>query len=777
MLRVVQDGLSSVSELSPEAGYPPYVSETSGVATESNQTVHRNKAGRKPDPFFVANMDRYEGDFLMKGGKLPAKASRDGSLSISWTALSEDLNMPLPLLIAHHIHYRRRADGWGRTYGLEERAAVRVAPLSIDEFALMVLAHREQELQTCETGSVSAEGNISGLVEVLRWVAKKDGRAHGVRSSLQFSLSDVIRAGAPPNAANEIKVCLALLDNWHVNKDLPRNPAHLLRYAMARAGVTAAAIERDVGISASSISTWKDGKNLPLSTRWRVVSELEAYLDLPERAFRDAVAEVQAQQRLEMAHEARSYGRACELRISLPYCHHDWSASLEEEFDQWSRFRTTYFLEDMDRAGREWRPATLLMARSYLSMVYGTFTTPLNEKFHIPKDDLTIAYLVFPALIKVRLKFMMDRMQFATGMKKPGLSAWELDRLNFVRSLLHKETGWLAQMPGLADRLKPVIDDQGNEIVTAAEIAIAKADWKRACKKASKKYFKLQKSHARFVVSSRNPHECVVPILSMDNPLEAFAMLCESVKRKEAAVAGDAEALAFWLREMVITGIMTQAAFRVLTLSSLDLEHLVFDEATRTWSLIVPSVLFKNFDGAYFGSQGRSTRRPLYKRVLEDVYGLYDAIERYLAFGRQSILGTTKTDALLVSLPHKRGGVRAQQSDCECGRATASHLRRLIKEMTAEHLGFDADGGRGIPGITRFPAQAFRYILATGVLKTSKAPSELERWKQAADSIHDGLLTVAIYVQYLPDDRRAAVEHCIADGLKMHKLKLRPVAA
>jgi hypothetical protein len=61
------------------------------------------------------------------------------------------------------------------------------------------------------------------------------------------------------------------------------------------------------------------------------------------------------------------------------------------------------------------------------------------------------------------------------------VTKFEVDQIRWVKSLLDPETGWLTQMPQLAERLVPVTARDGEVLVSEADIARVRADWKAAC--------------------------------------------------------------------------------------------------------------------------------------------------------------------------------------------------------------------------------------------------------------------------------------------------------
>ncbi len=409
---------------------------------------------------------------------------------------------------------------------------------------------------------------------------------------------------------------------------------------------------------------------------------------------------------------------------------------------------------------------TIQMQRDWLASVYGSWTTPLH-KLRMAGDDMTVALFIFPRMLHERLAFALARDAAAKnlGVGEGALTRFEVDQIRWVKSLLDPDTGWLTQMPHLAERLVPVTTTDGEVIISDADITRVRADWKGACAAARAAYVEMKASNLKHVKVSRDPHESVRPILLMDNPLSALATLCRGLERDMAGL--DPEPLAYASRDAFIIGMLTQVGFRKGTVEAMEVDDIFYDETRGKWCLRVPAKRFKNGQaGPYFGTG--PGRRHHYERDLLDSHGLYAAIEHYLKAGRRRILGGCETSALFVVNPYERCGLRQQQySWCEKGRMTTAYLGRLVHGIIGKYLRHDPEAGAGIPGITSFPGHAIRHILATGVLKqaVNGSKSATDAWQLAADAIQDGVRTVRAYVQYLPRDRQDELLALLKRGL------------
>jgi hypothetical protein len=162
----------------------------------------------------------------------------------------------------------------------------------------------------------------------------------------------------------------------------------------------------------------------------------------------------------------------------------------------------------------------------------------------------------------------------------------------------------------LAEKLYPVVGKSGNVIVSQEQIDAIKVNWRDACDRAREEYVDIYKSHRKSCKRKRDPHEPVLSILKLGNPLIAFQMLCFG--RQHEPVEPLSYGHACLVRDQVLVGALTQCGFRGETLSMMNLDHLEYDEMRKVWLLNVPRTLFKNERGPYFASpkgEMRSSRR------------------------------------------------------------------------------------------------------------------------------------------------------------------------
>ena len=128
------------------------------------------------------------------------------------------------------------------------------------------------------------------------------------------------------------------------------------------------------------------------------------------------------------------YGKAAQWRIDNTYCFHDWPERLENEFTGWEGFRTAPLCPfDMNRPRGSLSIKTIQMQRDYLEMLLGSWTTDLNPKFCIDRDDVTLGLLVFPRMFQERLEFALERDKKAKRSKQGFLTKFEIDQIRWVK--------------------------------------------------------------------------------------------------------------------------------------------------------------------------------------------------------------------------------------------------------------------------------------------------------------------------------------------------------
>lgn len=700
------------------------------------------------------------------------------------------------------VSLRERALGWAKKYGLTvPRQQHRSGPITVDELGKLMNSERKRQLKEEEdsgskTGKQCAEA-MSNMRWAFRAVSETFAGSADARTSIDamIKLAEAGQVNGEKKLREELQRGLELLDQIEANGGLPLDVADMIQFAMDRAGVKDADVVRALGFRREYIWGLRTGTKAPPLWAFEDHTKLERYLNLPKgeilvRARRkrrgigavpldlfppefrgrknwirfemlkhltpEDLVEDDAERHANMRRIADTleasqsqYNRVLKKQSAISY---RWGEAEWEHFDaraEWDafvNFRTADILPyGMRRSDRRPREKSFVIYQDYFSALFGTWTAEKNPVFTMDPHDASFAYLVFPRLFHIRL-------EVASGWSKQCGGAGlvpvaDIQRLNEIRALLDPSTGWLTQSPHLAEKLKPITGKQGEVIVSQAQIDTAKANWRDACNDARAEYGEIRKSYRKHCKRRRDPHEQVLAILKLENPLSAFQMLCSGLQREPVEPRSYGHACL--IRDQVLIGILTQCAFRRETLSRLDLNHLEFDDKQGEWFIRGPRHVFKNEIGPYFVSPNGEVRD--YERRLMDRHGLYAAIQSYLGWAREVVLAGGETNALLVSAPRRKRKSRGLSRQIESGRFLGGSIRSLVYRLTARHVGYKPKTGQGIQGITRFPPHAFRHILATGVLKASTASNP---WQEAADAIHDGEDVVRKnYARYVPRDR------------------------
>jgi hypothetical protein len=754
--------------------------------------------------------DAYAESLRVGGAIVPAHPDRPDE--IHYNELARRMNVGRDKLRMKGI--RERIRDWGATFGLVvPRRERKTGELSNSELAKVLLSKRKRELKLQEKSKEKTAKQSAADLANTRWAVSKLKTSFGddadAKSSIAglLALADAGEVAGGKKLHQELMRCATLLDSLSASGDLPSELPDLIQFAMDRSGVTDGDVVRDLGIHRPYIWGLRTGNTVPCLWLYEEHAQLERYLHLPKdaifsracvrrRGFGQPPTELFPEEfrgrknrlRFEMlkyltpgdfvadpVQRHANIRRVADMLMANPskygeviqklsvfqyrWGEDEWQGSIGNEWDRLASFRTATIVPyGLKRKGKLLRKSSLRILQVFFSSLFGTWSAISNPVFTIDPRDVSFAYLLFPRLFHIRL-------EVASGWSEQAgadavLSAFDINKLSDLRGLLDPETGWLTQAPDLAERLRPIVGANGEVIVSQEQIDWTKSNWAEACEKARKEYGAIRRSHAKSVTRKRDPFEGILPILRLENPFIAFAMLCQGLQNE--VVEPRSPAHACLIRDRVMAGIMVQCAPRNETLSSADVDHLTYDKDRREWILRIPRRLFKNENGPYFVSANGEVRD--YEWTLIDQYGLYDAIEEYFGWVRESILAGNKTKALLVCAPRRLRKARGLRRAAEPGRILPATIKSITYRLTARHVGFKTQTKAGIEGIKHFPPHAFRHILATGTLKLS---DRSDRWQKAADAIHDSVDAVRKhYARYVPRDRADDLRETMRTGFK-----------
>ncbi len=395
------------------------------------------------------------------------------------------------------------------------------------------------------------------------------------------------------------------------------------------------------------------------------------------------------------------------------------------------------------RAG-VWGPDTADQKMEHLGLMLGALVASPDGDvggFGVALEDVTFALLAFPAVWDWYLGWRQKRRGFFTQ--------WESEMLILGASLCRRETGWLRQTPVLAERLTPI-----EGLITAADVAAAKADWNAVCDEQHRHALIRAKEIARVSRVHRDPFEPILPILEADSPVGEYRKITEEVlryrpsRRRHPISAAESTRAFLMLRFGLHLGLRQKNLRQLLfkprgwpatperQLEALKRGELRWSARDNGWEVLVPAAAFKNAGSSYF-------RKNPFRLVLPDLGGLYEEIAQYIATDRAVLLrGATDPGVFFVKTMKSRSREAAydQNTFYEAWRVTIQRYG-IYNPYT----------GRGaIEGLLPHGPHNVRDVLATHVLKQTGS------YEQASYAIQDTPDTIAQhYGRFLPQDKAA----------------------
>ena len=391
-----------------------------------------------------------------------------------------------------------------------------------------------------------------------------------------------------------------------------------------------------------------------------------------------------------------------------------------------------------------WGPETAAQKVEHLSLLFGALAARADGEVKglgVPKTQMTLAILAFPAVWDWYLRWRFQRRGFYT--------AWELNMLTVAMSLVRKDTGWLRQTPALSSQLVPV-----HGLISEADVQAAQTDWPAACDRlfeyaraASKEVSKICRVH-------RDPFEPILPVLEAESPLREYRKITEEIirlmpnERDYPKAAAEAVRAFLIIRFGLHLGVRQKNLRQLLfcprgalprserTLADLKRGELRWNTKEAGWEVFIPSAAFKNSDSSFFGGKP-------FRLLLPDLDGLYPHLEAYIERHRPRLLnGCRDPGTFFVKSASSRS------KDAAYNQTTFYEAWRL----TIQRYGiFNPYTGRGaIEGLLPHGPHNVRDVLATHVLKQTGS------YQQASYAIQDTPEMVAKhYGRFLPEDKSA----------------------
>ena len=136
----------------------------------------------------------------------------------------------------------------------------------------------------------------------------------------------------------------------------------------------------------------------------------------------------------------------------------------------------------------------------------------------MPLSDLSFGALVFPSVWDWYVQWRERRRGFYT--------AWEVDMLSVAVALSASPTGWMAQTPKLAERLRPLAG-----LISEEDVADAQRDWSSACARLHQHCLQRAKEVQRIARVHRDPFEPILPVLEADSPVGEYRKIADEIIR------------------------------------------------------------------------------------------------------------------------------------------------------------------------------------------------------------------------------------------------------
>lgn len=418
--------------------------------------------------------------------------------------------------------------------------------------------------------------------------------------------------------------------------------------------------------------------------------------------------------------------------------------SLAAEMAELLRFKTSTLTPLGYRRRGVWGPETASQKVEYIGLLFGALAASPSGPIRgagVPLSDLSLALFVFPAVWDWYLRWRETRRGFFT--------VWEGEMLNLATALTAAETGWLTQMPALADRLSGA-----GGLVPETEVERARADWSAACARLHAYGPARMKEIQRVAQVHRDPFEPILAILEADSPVREYRRIADEILLRMPCERRYPKAAAEAARSFLMIRLGLHLGFRQKNLRQLLVRprgatpsserqlieakrgELRWSERDKGWEVWAPAVAFKNATSSFFAG------RP-FRLLLPDLGELYRHIETYISRHRVTLIGRAQDPGTFFVK-----SVKASSADAAYNQTTFYEAWRWIIQRYGI---FNPYTGRGaIPGLLPHGPHNVRDVLATHILKQTGS------YEQASYAIQDTPDMVAHhYGRFLPQDKAA----------------------
>jgi len=422
----------------------------------------------------------------------------------------------------------------------------------------------------------------------------------------------------------------------------------------------------------------------------------------------------------------------------------DAPPELESEMADLLQFKTSTLAAFGYQRNGVWCDETAAQKVEHLGLMFGALTAGSKSAvrgYGAPLRSLSFGMLVFPAVWDWYVKWRERRRGFYTS--------WEVDMMRVAAAVTRAETGWMRQSSSLVKRLNPIAG-----LVSAADVADAKANWHNACEKMHKHALSRAKEIQRVARVHRDPFEPILPVLEAQSPVGEYRKITDEILRLMPDERFYPRAAAESVRSFLLLRLglhlglrqknlrQLMVCFRGATprterqLTELHRGELRWSERDAGWEVLIPSIAFKNSGSSFFGSKP-------FRLVLPDLGGLNAMIDAYIGRHRQRLLGgVTDPGTFFVKT------AKQTTTNAEYDQNTFYEAWRLV---TQRYGIYNPYTGRGaIKGLLPHGPHNVRDVLATHILKQTGS------YEQASYAIQDTPEMVAEhYGRFLPQDKSA----------------------
>ncbi len=476
--------------------------------------------------------------------------------------------------------------------------------------------------------------------------------------------------------------------------------------------VAQAELARAVGVSGNTLNYWITRCHAPSFSSMGTINKVERFFNVPEGYLLENVdlhrAVYPPIEKASPPLESRT------KRFALTkdtYCYKNPNARIREEWTDLVNFYTAPFLLNGLERNATWRVKDedkVTSSCGWEAKVASGICVTANIRWRLISSFL--GFLIWPqkyggkgldeADLSIALvsdsRLIVDFVEFKR--KRSGKYTGAIGRaLEFLTSLLRKETGFFWQQPKYGERLLPQVLPQ---------------NWSQWCENNFNTLKIMNKSLRKggHIQMGRDPKEPIQEILAEASPVQILIKMTERMNQQLKLSAGP-DLLAIRKRNLLLVKMMISNPLRVHHFSLMSYRHdnkgNLYQDLSGAWRLRFRSEDFKNQRGAASSD---------YDVTLSD--WIYRDIEDYLFQYRNNLANANISDR--VFLPSKRGGNNKIFFE-------TNKISGCIREITKTY----------IPGSPGFGPHAFRHIVATDYIKNNPNGFQI-----AANILHDRLGTV-----------------------------------